>query len=389
MTRFQRGYVFTAHNAWHVRYVVTALVDGQTRRAQKSTRICSKDGVSKRQARALAQPVLDGVNAQAGNVPQVDVPVTDFWQMTYLPHLERTTKASTLHGYNKLWGQHLAFHLAGFALREYKTVDTTRLLTSLAERGLCTRTIAHVRSLLSGLFRHALRTGLVETNPVRDAGSLIPARTPEPTHAYTLDEAENIISALVTDVQAQLVFALACFLGLRPGEIGGLQWSDIEDDWLHVRRSSWRGIIGTTKTPESVASVPLIEPLKSLLAAWRLQSKSKWVFSSNRGGRPLNISQFAQRVIARVLKSKNIQWHGLYAGRRCAATLLVQLTGNAVASQYVLRHKNIATTQAFYVKPVQRAAIDGLRLLETKLEERRLAAGAGENNGNNSGEDNG
>jgi hypothetical protein len=73
----------------------------------------------------------------------------------------------------------------------------------------------------------------------------------------------------------------------------------------------------------------------------------------------------------------------VYAGRRGAATLLVQLTGNAVASQYVLRHKNIATTQAFYVKPVQTAAVEGLRLLESKLAERKtLSVGAAtESNG--------
>jgi hypothetical protein len=50
----------------------------------------------------------------------------------------------------------------------------------------------------------------------------------------------------------------------------------------------------------------------------------------------------------------------------------------------VLRHKNIATTQAFYVKPVQTAAVYGLKLLESKLterlEQRRLAAGTGTEN---------
>ena len=266
-------------------------------------------------------------------------------------------------------------HLASFTLREYKTVDATRFLTSLAERGLGTRTIAHVRSLLSGLFRHALRTGLIETNPVREAGSLTPARTPEPTHAYTLDEVENIVTALVENVQAQLVFALAAFLGLRPGEIAGLQWADVSDEWIHVRRSSWRGITGTTKTPESVASVPLISPVRELLVAWRLQSTSEWVFPSNRGDRPLDISGFGKRVIAPQVKAKGVDWHGLYAGRRAAATNLVALTGNAVAAQYVLRHKNLSTTTAFYAKPVQTAAVDGLKLLEAKLQERKNKGG--------------
>jgi integrase len=130
-------------------------------------------------------------------------------------------------------------------------------------------------------------------------------------------------------------------------------------------------------------SVPLISPVRELLVAWRLQSTSEWVFPSNRGDRPLDISGFGKRVIAPLVKSKNIKWNGLYAGRRGAATLLVQLTGNAVASQYVLRHRNIATTQAFYVKPVQTAAVEGLRLLESKLAERKtLSVGAGtESNG--------
>jgi hypothetical protein len=47
------------------------------------------------------------------------------------------------------------------------------------------------------------------------------------------------------------------------------------------------------------------------------------------------------------------------------------LTGNAVASQYVLRHKNLSTTTAFYVKPVQTAAVTGMRLFEERLANRK------------------
>jgi integrase len=204
---------------------------------------------------------------------------------------------------------------------------------------------------------------------------LTPAKKPEATHAYTLEQAENIVTALVEQPVAQLVFALACFLGLRPGEIAGLQWSDITTDesgtWLHVRRAAWRSIVGTTKTEESVASVPVIEPIRSMLASLKVQSGGReWVFPSSRGDRPhSDINQ----LVRLALKSKGIEYRGLYAGRRGAATLLVQLTGNAVAAQYVLRHKNLGTTTAFYVKPVQTAAMEGLKLLESKLAERKTA----------------
>jgi integrase len=62
-----------------------------------------------------------------------------------------------------------------------------------------------------------------------------------------LDDAENIISALVDSVDCQAIMALACFTGLRPGEIQGLGWNDIERDWVHIRRSIVRGNGGGTQ----------------------------------------------------------------------------------------------------------------------------------------------
>jgi integrase len=239
------------------------------------------------------------------------------------------------------------------------------------------------------MFRHALRLGKIESNPWTDAGSLTPPKRSEGTHAYSLEEAEAIINALVKHPQYQLVFALACFLGLRPGEISGLQWSDVGVDaegvaWIHVRRSAWRGIVGATKTPESVASVPLIEPVRSMLDAWKTTSgvPSQWMFP-NPQDMPIQMGS-VQRQIVRVLEPKKIAWHGLYAGRRAAATLLVQLTGNAVASQYVLRHKNLSTTTAFYIKPVRDAALEGLQQVEDLLRQRKALAEA--NGGNGSGQ---
>jgi hypothetical protein len=77
----------------------------------------------------------------------------------------------------------------------------------------------------------------------------------------------------------------------------------------------------------------------------------------------------ARRTITPVLAEKGIKvWKGLYAGRRAAATLLVQLTGNALAAQYVPRHSNLSTTTAFYVKPSRQEAVTGMRLVGEKLE---------------------
>jgi integrase len=386
MARYQNGHVFEAHGAYHVRFYVTEIVAGQPERVQRSKWLCKKDNKHHsrtcKAVKQLAATKMEEVNAESGMAERSDFLVTDFWETIYLPHVEKTTKPSTLSGYKAIWRQHLSAVFAGRNLRDYQTHHATRYLTSLADKGLGPKTIAHIRSLGSGMFKHALRLNYITVNPWRDAGSLTPVKKGDATHAYTLEEAEAISNALIDNPPAQVVFCLAAFLGLRPGEISALKWQDVEWNdngvsWIHIRRAAWRSFVGTTKTEESVASVPLIEPVKSMLLSWKAMTAGEWVFP-NRSGNPMQMEGFQKRVIAPVLKEKKIAWHGLYAGRRAAATLLVQLTGNAVAAQFVLRHKNLSTTTAFYVKPVQTAAEEGMRLVEATLANRKaLAEGNG------------
>jgi len=381
MARYQSGHVFEAHGAYHVRYYVTEIVDGQPKRVQRSKWLCKKDNkhhsVTCKAVKQLAATEMEKVNSESGVTQQADVTVTDFWEQTYLPHVEKTTKPSTQSGYKAIWRQNLSAVFAGFNLRDYQTHHATRYLTSLADKSLGPKTIAHIRSLASGMFKHALRLNYISVNPWRDAGSLTPVKKTEATHAYTLEQAEAISNALIDNPPAQVGFCLAAFLGLRPGEISALKWQDVEWNdgmsWIHIRRAAWRAFVGTTKTEESVASVPLIEPVKSMLLSWKKLTAGEWVFP-NRSGNPMQMEGFQKRVIAPVLKEKKIAWHGLYAGRRAAATLLVQLTGNAVAAQFVLRHKNLSTTTLFYVKPVQTAGVEGMKLVEEALANRKALA---------------
>ncbi|MGB6383661.1 MAG: site-specific integrase, partial [Terriglobales bacterium] len=374
MARFQRGHIFEAFGAFHVRYYVTELVDGKPVRKQKSERLCANDARHKlecnkrgkcspdavkekkpawcRPVQRLADEVMDRVNKLSGtpdpDASEDDLKIVDFWKQTYLPHLEAEVKASTLNGYTKIWKGVLSKEFGEKTLKEYQTKMGTIFLTDLAMgkvtgRKCGTRTVAHVKSLARAMFAHSAAIGLIENNPWHDAKSLSKTKSGK-THAYTLEEAETIVNALVDDPASQLLFSLACFMGLRPGEIEALKWSDVSDGWLHVRRASWRGIVGTTKTEESVASLPLIEPIASMVSVWRAKSGNPidgYMFPSNRRDengelKPMIIHGLVKRDIIPVLEKKGVAWHGLYSGRRGCATLLTQLTGDAVAAQYVL-----------------------------------------------------
>ncbi len=350
--RHQRGYVYHASGSFFVRYYDS----GQ----QLSHRLCSKDDKhysrTCRAVKMLADEFMQTVNAgKIGNVQEITV--ADFWKQTYQPFTVENLRHSTVYGYRHVWAQHLEKHFGTITLREYRTHMGSAFLTKLAKT-LCRSTVQHIRSLASGIFSHAVNLGLIESNPWHDVKILGRSRAPGDTKHYTLGEAENIISALVDHVDCQAIVALACFTGLRPGEIQGLRWSDIEEDWIHIRRSIVRGREGALKTAASLASLPLITPVKIPLALWRQKA------GDNERVFPRDLKTLVKLTIAPTLKAKGLQWKGLYAGRRGAATVLTELTGDALAAKELLRHSNIGVTQSKYVKKIPEALLRGMRLLE-------------------------
>jgi len=372
MGRNQKGHIYEASGAFYVRYWSTEIIDGQPRRVQRSERLCFKDDkFYSKKAKAvtlLRDKFMLTINEQnPGRVNHQNIKIADFWENTYLPYATENLRYSTVSGYEQIWNQHLKAHFADFTLREYRTHIGSAFLTSLAKKQ-GRRTIAHVRSLASGIFTHAVNRGLIETNPWRDVKVLGKLKAVEQTQHYTLQEMESIISALVDHVHCQLIMALAFFLGLRPGEIAGLRWEDVEENFVHIRRAVVRRKVAETKTPESVASLPLIQPVKGLFQLWRHKSANPsegWVFQ-NKSGNPADLKEIVRRIIRPALEAKQIEWKSLYAGRRGAGTVLTELTGNAIAAQQILRHKNLAVTTGFYVKEMPVAGLEGMKLLEQK-----------------------
>jgi hypothetical protein len=74
-----------------------------------------------------------------------------------------------------------------------------------------------------------------------------------------------------------------------------------------------------------------------------------------------------KKIIIPACKRAEVPWFGLYAGRRGAASILTQLTGDLIASSLLLRHSNISTTMTRYIKADRRQLVSGMKLLEEKL----------------------
>ena len=71
----------------------------------------------------------------------------------------------------------------------------------------------------------------------RHGTQLVRWRPDKAPRQCTLDQVEQFISALHTRVDAQAVVSLSFFLGLRPSEIAGLKWEDVEEHRINIRRA--------------------------------------------------------------------------------------------------------------------------------------------------------
>jgi integrase len=371
MGRHQTGYIFeSASGAFHVRYYTTEIVEGQPRRVQKSRLLCHKDdrhfSKSCKAVKLIRDEFMRTINVAQAN--EQDMLVTDFWEQRYLPFITENMKPSTVSGYLQIWNQHLKAHFGETTIQRYRThIGSSFLLGLTKTQGR--RTLNHIRSLASGLFTHAINEGRLESNPWHDVRILGKVRPPRETRYYTLEEVENVISALVEHVECQLVIALSFFAGLRPGEIRGLRWEDFDPDHVHIRRAVVRGIIGTPKTAESIATLPLIDQVKVPLELWakaRGNPGAGWVFENERG-KPADLKDMVVRTIRPALKTARLEWKSLYAGRRGGCTAVIEATGDPSVAQALLRQKSLTTALNFYNKGISKRGFeDGMRLFEQK-----------------------
>jgi len=386
--RHQRGYVYEAFNAFHVRYYTTEIVDGKPKRLQRSHRLCTKDrntGQGSKTAKAVQALAADHMRTiNAAVAPsQADIPVTEFWEKTYLPYCETGWKgtgmrSSTVRGFKQVWNQHLHAHFGKITVQRYTADMAGRFLSSLkTKQGK--NTLKHIRALASAMFSEAIERNLRNDNPWHVK---LPqdCKESKPTEHYTMEEAENLITVLVDHVDAQLVIALSCFLGLGPAEIAGLQWGDVDADWIHIRRNKpAHGKVGPPKTKERMAPVPILDQVRVPLELWRGKCDNphgdSWVIGDlpnmiNRVIKPHVIGENECDRCEKTPKASTVKWKGLYAGRRGACTAVIEATGgNYAVAQALLRHKTMDTTLRVYNKQITpQSLLAGIRQFQKSLD---------------------
>jgi len=354
--RNQRGQVYKKGNIWMLRWWETQVRPEGT---EKLIRPSKSLGVfrTKKEARAAGDEEMRKINITIQR-PQSGMSLAQFVDQNYFPDIKTRLRPSTVHGYKRLWSDYKAFWPGDMKLRDFRTLDGDRTLDRIhAAKGVSKNTLKNIKSFLSSVFKHARRTGVLDSaNPMQDV-SLPKSRGAKDTYAYSLEEVTAMLIRL--PLCSAAVIAVAAFTGLRKGEIAALTWDNYREGLLYVEQSKWRAHLDDPKTDRSKSPVPVISPLAKILERWRRamgNPEHGWMFGSG----SLDVDNFDDRHIKPFIDN----WHGWHAFRRGLSTTLHRLGVPDKDTQQILRHANIRTTQESYIRTVTTDALSAMKVLE-------------------------
>ena len=235
--------------------------------------------------------------------------------------------------------------LGNLPIDEIKSSEIRILLLKIQDTGKLDM-FKKVKGILNGVFKYSVGMDVLKVNPVRDLPSEIFKKKPEKHFAsitdpneipWLLDKLEKHKGGY--EVRAALVIAPHVFL--RPSELTGMQWSEVDFDAKLIRINKDRMKVKKTHL------VPLsIQVLKALKNLRNVNTDSDYVFPSPRNiNKPITSSALRLALRSVGVGKDKMTTHGF---RSMASTRLNELGYNADLIEIQLSHSQANKVRAAY-----------------------------------------
>jgi len=278
--------------------------------------------MSKSQAQEKQAEFMKEVNARADHAPDPNVTFGDFLEGVALPFYRSKWKRSTASTTESRIRHHL---LGEFGPEKLTGLTLKRLQSFLSSRApdFSRSTVAHLRWDLRAIFKLAIAEGYTERDPTGALFTPKEAKVAE-TRVMNRKEAQQHISAL--DLRERAIDYLALFIGMRPGEILGLQRMHVAEDCreLVIEQRLYRGDIDDPKTTSSKRTVGIPSETAAVLREWMALVDRKpeaWVFASENPAKPLWRDNVWYRNMKPRLEPIGLGWANFQVLRRTHASL--------------------------------------------------------------------
>ena len=235
--------------------------------------------------------------------------------------------------------------IGNLPIEEIKSPNMRNLLLKIQEKGLLD-TVRKVKGIANGVFSYSVGMGLISVNPVRDLPNDI-FKKPSKNHYATLTNPKDISWLLNKldkhngsyEVNTALILAPHVFL--RPGELTGLLWEEIDFDARLIR-------IGSKRMKMSKSHiVPMSNQVFNILQGLsKYDVESEFVFPTPRGrSKPITTSSLRVALRAVGVEKDKFTTHGF---RHMASTRLNELGYRGDLIEIQLAHTQSNKVRAAY-----------------------------------------
>jgi integrase len=262
-------------------------------------------------------------------------------------------------------------------LEELRPLEVQRWIDRLSRKGFAATTIHPAIAVLMGALREAALLGITDRH--LGHGIRRPKLTPPQARTWTAEQARAVLAAVRDDPIYGALYHVAIMAGLRPGEVRGLCWEDVdlEHGAITVRRTISKDVDGheiiAARTKTKKARVVPIPPVVVEVLRWhRVKQKERRLACAE--WQPLGIV-FDRGDGHWLYQSQWLAYHGKLCARvgvpvirhhdlrHGFATLMLETGAHPRVVSEMLGHATVTMTLDRYSHPAhasQRAAIDEL-----------------------------
>jgi integrase len=318
------------------------------------------------------QPILDAVNAANKAEAQLVVPKSERtlndiiaeWRKLVAPNRKPRGLQTT------------ESHLKAHIIPELGDVPFSQLDAHRVQEfvhkitpGRSGKMVINIVTTLTGILFDASKWADYKTNgkPVRISDLSLPPREKAKPQFLAGKEIKKLIKASRGILRTILI--VLALTGMRINEVLGLRVEDVdfEHKIIHVRKSAYKGKLGSPKSDASTADIPLsavlAKELRKHLKSKHYRENPLGVLFANRNLRPYSDSKLRTYKLQPLLKSLGMKKVGFHAIRHGVASELINSGTPITAVRDQMRHSDVRVTLEIYghvIGNAQRKAVDSL-----------------------------
>jgi integrase len=263
--------------------------------------------------------------------------------------------------------------LGSVRLQSLTTSQIQHWIDQLVRDGWSAEVVVSASLLIGSALKEAVQLGILSTNPA--IGVRRPKIGRKHHVTWTADEARLALAEVANEPRWNAVYRLALATGMRPGELRGLKWKDIDlttpnRATVTIRRTmtkdrNGRPTLGQDTKTAGAREVAIPASVAQALQKWRTAQKeirirsTQWqdldaVFTGV-GGVHLSLSAWQNRhrklcdaIQARMPEGESFPRPTLHELRHTAATLMLANNIHVKIVSDILGHRKIETTLNIY-----------------------------------------